>query len=90
MAHPGESSHRKLRITSVVAATAISLACGTNVCTVSTLLAFADTNYSMRTQHGHLSMGTSNAIFNSRLTRLDLLRSCSSLLLSLMSLYVHP
>lgn len=30
MAHSGELTHRKLRITSVVAATAISLACGTN------------------------------------------------------------
>ena len=56
-----KTTHKKLRIISVVAATAVSLACGTNVsdmyCTSCRTLGL--TSCSMRTRHGHHSLQTS-------------------------------
>lgn len=52
--------HKKTRVVSVVAATAIALACGTNVCPDPDITEHILTPRSMRTQPGHRSSQTSS------------------------------
>lgn len=53
--------HRKTRVVSVVAATAIALACGTNVCLCLAITTPVLTRRSMHTQLGHRSSPTSSS-----------------------------